>query len=99
MGSGPADRTKVVRISGWNYIPEGYGLSWDLKSAPIWLRLWFHCPLVDRFAYPVLIRRGAAWLTPHPDFPEVDRDPVPSGWLVQEPSDDEKELRPKDPAD
>lgn len=88
-----------MKISGWNYIPEGYGLSWDLMSAPLWLRVWFHCPLVVRFAYPLLIRRGAAWLTVHPDWPEDDREAVPDGWLVRDRADDEKPLLRKDPPD
>jgi len=27
MGFWPADRTEAVRINGWNFIPEGYGLT------------------------------------------------------------------------
>jgi hypothetical protein len=73
-----------MKIDGWNQIPNGYGLSWELSAAPLWLRVWFHLPLVDRFAYPQLIKRGFAWLSPHPDWPEDERDPVPSGWLVRE---------------
>jgi len=71
-----------VKLDGWNHIPEGYGLTWDLSGAPLWLRFWFHVPLVDRFSYPVIIQRGYAWLSPHPDWPETERDEVPPGWRV-----------------
>jgi hypothetical protein len=76
-------QTGGVKIDGWNYIPQGYGLDWDLKQAPWWLRLWFHIPLFDRFAYPVMIRRGHAWLGPFPDWDETHRDLVPEGWQVR----------------
>ena len=73
-----------MRLDGWNYIPKGYGLGWDLREAPLWLRFWFRTPFLDRFAYPVVIRRGFAWLNPHPWWREEDRERVPSGWCVEE---------------
>jgi hypothetical protein len=39
-------------------IPEGYGATFDVASAPLWLRVWFTTPFVDRFAYPLLVKRG-----------------------------------------
>jgi len=75
----------AVKIDGWSNIPEGYGLTWDLSKAPLWLRVWFRIPILDRFAYPKLIRRQFAWLVPHPDWPEAEREPVPPGWLVWQP--------------
>lgn len=71
-----------VRIDGWNYIPAGYGLGWDLAAAPRWLRIWFRVPLVDRFAYPVLVHRGVAFLTRHRSWTDDEREPVPPGWRV-----------------
>jgi hypothetical protein len=72
-----------MRLDGWNHIPRGYGFSWDLSGAPLWLRFWFHLPLLDRFAHPVVVHRGFAWLTPHPDWPANDLDEVPAGWQVR----------------
>jgi hypothetical protein len=72
----------TMRISGWNYVPRGYGLVRNLDKAPAWLRFWFAIPLVDRFAFPVLIRRQLAWLVPHPGWKEEDREEVPPGWRV-----------------
>ena len=79
----------AVRIDGWNNVPEGYGLTWDLSYAPVWLRVWFRIPILDRFAYPQLIRRRFAWLTPHPYWPEGKRGPVPPGWFVREQTADD----------
>ena len=55
-----------MRIDGWNYVPRGYALAGDLERAPTWLRVWFATPILDRFAFPPLIRRHVAWLVPHP---------------------------------
>jgi hypothetical protein len=54
-----------MRLVGWNDIPSGHGAEFDLEDAPWWLRLWFRTPFIDRFAYPVVVRRGYGWLTPH----------------------------------
>ena len=70
-----------VRLAGWNWIPGGYELRWERAAAPWWLRAWFVTPFIDRFAYPVMIRRGYAWLVPDPGQP---RHPVPAGWSVRE---------------
>ena len=70
---------------GWDHIPHGYGAGFDVAAAPWWLRLWFHAPFVDRYAYPLLGRRGFAHPTPSPDARDEDRDPVGGGWRLREP--------------
>lgn len=72
-----------MRLEGWNHVPEGYGASFDLRSAPLWLRAWFRAPFLDRFAYPLLVRRGLGYLTPHPGVPPEEREEVPDGWRVR----------------
>jgi hypothetical protein len=57
-----------VRLEGWNHVPNGLGAWFDLAAAPWWLRVWFHTPFVDRFAYPILVRRGHGQLSIHPGF-------------------------------
>jgi|tagenome__1003787_1003787.scaffolds.fasta_scaffold20945817_2 hypothetical protein len=71
-----------MHLEGWNSIPTGYGASFDLTSAPVWLRVWFSTPFIDRFAYPVAVRRGYATLSPHPGWPTTGRGSVPDGWRV-----------------
>ena len=69
-----------MRLVGWNDIPDGYGADFDLHDAPLWLRVWFHTPFLDRFAYPVAVRRGYGWLTRQP---EREPGPVGAGWRVR----------------
>ncbi len=69
-------------MPGWNHIPEGYGADFDTDAAPWWLRVWLNIPFVDRFAYPVLIRRGHAYLTPHPGW-VGPLGPVTGGWRLR----------------
>jgi hypothetical protein len=71
-----------MRLEGWNHIPRGYGATFDVRSAPWWLRLWFRTPFVDRFAYPVLVARGHGRLRAHPGTAPSDREPVTGGWLI-----------------
>jgi len=66
-----------MRLEGWNSIPEGYSASFDTQAAPQWLRIWFRTPLVDRFAYPIMVRRGYGVLRPMPGHVLGD---VPRGW-------------------
>lgn len=73
-----------MKLDGWNYIPRGFGLQWDLTDAPLWLRAWFHFPFIDRFAYPLVVHRGFAWLTAH-DPRDTDREEVPPGWRTAPP--------------
>lgn len=72
-----------MRIDGWNWVPRGYGLAGDLSRAPWWLRLWFATPFIDRFAHPVVIRCGYAWLVPHPGWFD-DHGVAPPGWIVRQ---------------
>ena len=71
-----------MRLEGWNHIPEGYGASFDIASAPLWLRVWFHTPFLDRWAYPQLVRRGHGCLRPHPGVPAEQREAVAGGWRL-----------------
>lgn len=73
-------------MEGWNVGPRGYGARFDVRAAPLWLRLLFHTPFIDRFAYPLLVRRGLVYLTPSPALDAADRDPFPSGgWRLEDP--------------
>jgi hypothetical protein len=74
-----------MRLEGWNHIPLGYGARFDVASAPWWLRLWFHTPFIDRFAYPRLVERSLGFLAPHPGWADENREPVRGGWRLQEP--------------
>ncbi len=81
MGHSPG-----VRLTGWNVLPAGYGARFDTAAAPLWLRLLYRTPVVDRFAHPLLVRRGLGLLTPHPHWPEGERGPVSGGWRPDEPA-------------
>jgi hypothetical protein len=74
----------TMNLEGWNSIPRGYGASFELEGAPVWLRTWLHAPFIDRFAYPLAIRRGFGVLTPHRGCPPEERGPVPEGWRVED---------------
>lgn len=76
----PRTDTGAARLEGWNLIPRGYGVLWDLSGAPWWLRLWFHTPFADRFAHPHVVKRGCGWLSPHPGWPLEDLGRVDGGW-------------------
>jgi len=71
-----------MRLNGWNYIPDGYGMGLDPSAAPLWLRLWLRIPFLDRFAYPIMVSRGFAWLTPD-EHPAMQRQEPPPGWRVE----------------
>jgi len=87
-----------MKLDGWNYIPRGYGMQWDLSDAPLWLRAWFRFPFLDRFAYPVVVHRGFAWLSPHHASDEGDREQVPPGWRIAPARVAITELRAEAPA-
>jgi len=74
--------TGSVKLDGWNFVPRGYGLGWEAAKLPLLLRVLIRTPFIDRFAYPMMVRQGLAWLKPHPGWEEADRAPVPPGWRV-----------------
>ena len=75
-----------MKLDGWNVLPRGYGARFDTEAAPRWLRLLFSTPLLDRFAYPLMVRNGHAFLKPFPARDAADRDPFPGGgWRLEEP--------------
>jgi hypothetical protein len=71
-----------MRLEGWNHIPLGYVASFELDTAPRWLRVWFHIPFLDRFAYPIAVRRGFGVLDPDPGWSPGEREHVPEGWRL-----------------
>jgi hypothetical protein len=72
-----------MRLEGWNQIPEGYGAWFDVASAPLWLRLWFRTPFLDRWAYPRMVQRGFGFLTPDPGVPPENRGEISAGWRLR----------------
>jgi hypothetical protein len=73
-----------MRLEGWNHIPEGYSATFDVSSAPLWLRVWFRTPFVDRFAYPVMVKRGFGYLRRDDSWHENPA-PMSGGWKLREP--------------
>ena len=74
-----------MRLEGWNYIPGGHGARFDVRSAPLWLRAMFRTPLVDRFAYPLLVKRGHGYLLVHADALPQELGAVTAGWRIDPP--------------
>jgi len=72
-----------MRLEGWSQIPDGYGASFDVRSAPLWLRAWFCTPLLDRFAYPRMVKRGFGYLTLQPGVAHEDSGDVGEGWRIR----------------
>lgn len=76
-----------MRLDGWNVLPRGYSARFDTRAAPVWLRVLFSTPFLDRFAYPLLVRRGLAYLAPSPAVEAAERDPFPAGgWRLESPA-------------
>lgn len=71
-----------MRLVGWNEIPDGYGTWFDISRAPLWLRLWFRTPILDKFARPVAVRRGFGYLTPEPGLAAEQLGDVGPGWQI-----------------
>ena len=72
-----------MKLEGWNHIPAGYGATFERQGAPWWLRAWFKTPLIDRFSYPLLVRRGFGWLTAFPTSTDQHPEPVTYGWRIR----------------
>lgn len=70
-------------MEGWNTIPRGYGAHFDVAAAPWWLRALFRSPLVDRFAYPMLVSRGYGWLTEQPGMGCDPAAAIARGWRIE----------------
>lgn len=68
---------------GWSEIPEGYGATFEVSRAPMWLRILHGLPFVDRFAYPLLVARGYGMLRAHPGLLTDALGPVTGGWRVE----------------
>jgi len=61
-------------------MPDGYGAVFDVRAAPLWLRLLVHTPFIDRFAYPLLVRRGHGYLTRFSGGPSAEPGDITGGW-------------------
>ncbi len=85
-GGLPCDMLMTMHLEGWNHVPVGFGAAFDIDAAPWWLRAVFGTPFIDRFAHPILVRRGLGCLTPHPDVvadPLVVADAIRAGWSFE----------------
>jgi hypothetical protein len=74
---------RSVELVGWNSIPDGYGAHFELKGAPWWLRVWFRIPFIERFAYPVVVRRGFGVLSRMPGYADEQLGAVVGGWRIE----------------
>ena len=74
-----------MRLEGWNHIPEGYGARFDVKAARLWLRFLFNAPFMDRFAYPLLVKRGHGYLRTSPESQPERLGDVRGGWRIDPP--------------
>lgn len=74
-----------MTLEGWDHIPRGYGAEFRLDGAPWWLRLWFHTPVIDRYAHPKVVARGYGWLVAHELGDEAEREAPGPGWRVRPP--------------
>lgn len=72
-----------MRLIGWNDVPAGFGARFEVRSAPLWLRLLFRMKILDRFAYPLVVRRGLGFLRAHDDAPPTQRGTVSNGWRLE----------------
>jgi hypothetical protein len=54
----------------WNWTPPGSGVALRLDRVPLWARLWYHTPLLDRYAH--------AWLWYHGGWDVIPSGPAPS---------------------
>lgn len=64
----------------WDWTPPEHGLSARLDRVPLWVRVWYSMPLLDRYAYSWMWHHGG-WdivppLRPGPDEAGV-REPAP----------------------
>lgn len=73
---------RTMHLEGWNDIPDGYGAWFDLGHAPLWLRLWFRTPVLDKFSYPVAVRRGFGRLAADPGLVPEQLGTVGPGWRI-----------------
>lgn len=71
-----------MRLVGWNDIPDGFASSFEISRAPLWLRLWFRTPVLDKFARPVAVRRGFGYLAPDAKLAPEQLGKVGPGWRV-----------------
>ena len=72
-----------MRLEGWNHIPLGYGADFDWDAAPIWLVVLQRVPVMDRLAYPLMVRRGLAYLAEMPEPPGAQREVPGPGWRIR----------------
>lgn len=86
----PRHHYGYVILEGWNHVPAGFAAEFELVGAPWWLRAWFVTPFVDRFAYPVIVRRGHGRLIAHPGVApssHVEAEALRAGWRIASGSD------------
>src|SRR4051812_35057608 len=50
----------------WNWTPP-YGLTARLDQVPLWVRIWFRTPFVDRFAHSWMWYHGGWEILPPPE--------------------------------
>lgn len=52
-----------MHLEGWNHVPAGATASFGWDRAPRWVRLLHRSPIIDRFAYPVMVHLGLGRLS------------------------------------
>ncbi len=73
-----------VKLEGWNHIPAHSGATFNLTGAPRWLVVMNQIPFVDRFSYPILVRRGYGMLHPDNDGEFDVHAAAAKGWTIED---------------
>jgi hypothetical protein len=84
----------VMSLVGWNDSSLDFYTEFDFKSTPFWIRFLALTPVIEKYAYPVAVRRGfgTIWIS-EDSARDIDIYLV-QGWQVKvgEPSDSERIL-------
>ena len=57
---------------GWDWTPSPYGMRPRTDAMPLWVKVWFRIPLLDRRAREYMWHIGYWWVAPSPDWDEND---------------------------
>lgn len=51
-----------MNLVGWNVLPDNCSVEFIFEEGPTWLKVLALTPFLDRFAYPIAVKRGLGFL-------------------------------------
>jgi len=73
-----------MTLKPWSEIPADFYPEFNFHRGPLWLRVLARTPVLDRYAYPIAMKKGLCDLWPTNEQASLDDDFARGNWIIKD---------------